>query len=150
MSAVNGSVRPSESRAAEVLGNYTVETLASGSGQADDITVISTLAAYTLGANIENGWILASGAANMTGNALGNELKGNYGADTLYGLDGNDILRSGPDTDTVDVLYGGAGDDIYHIDWDSSDGYPYYLNAPDDDIVVVSPDAGRVRVAERR
>jgi serralysin len=36
--------------------------------------VHSTLSTYTLGANVENGRILATGTANLTGNTLNNLL----------------------------------------------------------------------------
>jgi Ca2+-binding RTX toxin-like protein len=61
--------------------------------------VFSSLAAYTLGAHIENGRILATGAANLTGNALDNLLDAGTGANLLDGAGGND---------TVSYLYGAS------------------------------------------
>jgi hypothetical protein len=63
-------------------------------------TVYSTLAAYTLTANVENGRILATVAANLTGNTLNN---------VLYAGAGNNVLNGGSGTDTVSYAYGLAG-----------------------------------------
>jgi Ca2+-binding RTX toxin-like protein len=63
-------------------------------------TVYSTLAAYTLTANVENGRILATVAANLTGNTLNN---------VLYAGAGNNVLDGGTGTDTVSYAYGLAG-----------------------------------------
>ncbi len=79
-----------------------------GSGGTD--TVVSSLASYCIGANIEN-LELASGVEglNGTGNALANLLVGNDGTNELSGLEGNDtILGLGGH----DLLGGGAGDDV--------------------------------------
>ena len=54
--------------------------------------VVSYLAAYTLGAHIESGRILATGAANLTGNALDNLLYAGAGNNVLDGTGGNDTL----------------------------------------------------------
>ncbi|MEF8756328.1 MAG: calcium-binding protein [Accumulibacter sp.] len=79
-------------------GDRVTETNASPvSGGTDQ--VFSSLAAYTLGAHIENGRILATGAANLTGNALDNRLHAGSGANLLDGAGGND---------TVSYLYGAA------------------------------------------
>ena len=61
--------------------------------------VYSSLAAYTLGANIENGRILATGAANLSGNALDN---------LLYAGAGNNLLDGAGGNDTVSYLYGAS------------------------------------------
>jgi Ca2+-binding RTX toxin-like protein len=98
-------------------------------------TVESTLAAYTLTANVEHLVIKATVASNGAGNDLNNQLTGNNlantlsgggatgsgndslygldGNDTLYGQDGNDLLDGGAGTDS---LIGGTGDDIYIVD----------------------------------
>lgn len=76
-------------------------------------TVYSTLAAYTLTSNVENGHIRAAGIANISGNSLDNTLKGNSTRNTLIGGLGSDILDGGADADT---LIGGEGSDIYYID----------------------------------
>jgi Ca2+-binding RTX toxin-like protein len=60
----------------------------------------ATLAAYTLTANVENGRILATVAANLTGNTLNN---------VLYAGAGNNVLDGGTGIDTVSYAYGLAG-----------------------------------------
>ncbi|ARO22596.1 serralysin-like metalloprotease domain-containing protein [Rhizobium sp. TAL182] len=67
-------------------------------------TVRTTLAAYTLGANVENLLFTGSGSFTGTGNALVNTITGGAGNDTLDGGVGNDTLD------------GGAGNDIYVAD----------------------------------
>jgi Ca2+-binding RTX toxin-like protein/alpha-tubulin suppressor-like RCC1 family protein len=59
--------------------------------------VFSSLAAYTLGANVENGRILAAGIASLTGNGLDN---------LLYGGSGNNLLDGAGGNDTASYLYG--------------------------------------------
>ncbi|MBC9252479.1 hypothetical protein A9179_19620 [Pseudomonas alcaligenes] len=55
-------------------------------------TVFSSLAAYTLGNNLENLRIQATGAANGTGNALNNTIHAGSGNNVLDGGAGNDLL----------------------------------------------------------
>jgi hypothetical protein len=62
--------------------------------------VHTTLASYTLGNHVENGRILATGAANLTGNALNN---------LLYAGTGNNVLDGGAGSDTVTWAYGVIG-----------------------------------------
>ncbi len=52
--------------------------------------VFSSLANYTLTANVENGSIAIGGSANLSGNALNNILSGNSGNNLLNGGDGID------------------------------------------------------------
>ncbi|MBD2840098.1 hypothetical protein ID144_23935, partial [Pseudomonas sp. JM0905a] len=79
-------------------GDVVSETNAvAGTGGTD--TVYSYLAAYTLGANVEHGRILATGAANLTGNALAN---------TLFAGSGNNVLNGGLGVDTVSYAYAGS------------------------------------------
>ncbi|MFI3154864.1 MAG: M10 family metallopeptidase C-terminal domain-containing protein [Methylococcaceae bacterium] len=75
-------------------GDVVTETSAAGTD-----LVNSYLGNYTLGANIENGGILAAGAANLTGNGLDN---------TLYAGAGNNILNGGAHIDTVSYVSAGA------------------------------------------
>ncbi|HEX8256710.1 MAG TPA: calcium-binding protein [Allosphingosinicella sp.] len=67
---------------------------------------------YTLGANLERLQLLGGGDLDGKGNALGNELYGNGGANLLSGGLGRDLLngRGG-----VDDLRGGAGNDVYLV-----------------------------------
>ena len=61
-------------------------------GQGAHDLVQSLLAAYTLGANVEDGRILATGAADLTGNGLNNLLFAGAGDNLLDGLAGRDTL----------------------------------------------------------
>jgi serralysin len=72
-------------------------------------TVRTTLAAYTLGADLENLLNLGKSAFTGKGNALANTLTGGSGSDTLYGGAGNDTLCGGAGND---ILYGEAGNDL--------------------------------------
>jgi Ca2+-binding RTX toxin-like protein len=67
-------------------------------------TVQTALAAYTLGANLENLTYTGTGNFAGTGNAEANVITGGAGNDTLDGAAG------------ADTLIGGAGDDIYFVD----------------------------------
>ncbi|WP_425504959.1 DUF4214 domain-containing protein [Rhizobium indicum] len=76
-------------------------------------TVRTSLASYTLAANVEN--LIYTGAAAFagTGNGLDNMITGGAGADTLTGGAGNDTLDGGVG---ADKLIGGTGDDTYVVD----------------------------------
>jgi Ca2+-binding RTX toxin-like protein len=80
-------------------GDQVVETNAVASTGGID-HVHSYLSAYTLGANVENGRILSSGTASLTGNSLNN---------VLYAGMGSNIINGGAGTDTVSYAYGVAG-----------------------------------------
>lgn len=67
---------------------------------------------YTLGDHLEV-LRLWGYSINGTGNALDNELEGNYEANTLTGGAGNDLLDGSYYADT---LLGGTGDDRYIVD----------------------------------
>ncbi|WJN59968.1 hypothetical protein OH686_14530 [Pseudomonas sp. SO81] len=71
------------------------ETNASLSTGGSD-TVYSYLSKYTLGANIENGRIVAGGNASLTGNSLNN---------ILYAGAGSNVLNGGTGSDSVSYLY---------------------------------------------
>lgn len=112
----------------DVAGDSVVESVDAGTD-----TIKTVLAAYTLGANIEN---LTFSAATSTalawnGNKLSNTITGSNGNDTLIGFDGNDALNGGAGNDTLDgglgndtlsggagndVMRGGANNDIYIVD----------------------------------
>lgn len=94
---------------------YIVDSLADrvfeGANQGID-TVRTTLATYTLGANVEN-LVGTNGVVHrFTGNGLANAITGNALADTLTGAAGNDTLDGGAG---IDRLVGGIGDDTYDI-----------------------------------
>ncbi len=76
-------------------------------GQGID-TVQTTLAAYALGANVENLERLGNADFTGAGNALNNVITGGAGIDALDGGAGDDILNGG---NGADILAGGEGND---------------------------------------
>ena len=86
------------------------DTVTELAGQGVD-SVSTTLAAYALGANLENLYHVGAGAFTGTGNALDNDLYGGNGGAKLDGGAGNDTLEGGLGNDS---LQGGAGDDIIY------------------------------------
>ncbi|ABC89539.1 rhizobiocin/RTX toxin and hemolysin-type calcium binding protein [Rhizobium etli CFN 42] len=76
-------------------------------------TIWTTLAAYTLGANVENLTYFGTAAFAGTGNDLANMITGGTASDTLSGGVGNDTLNGGAGADR---LIGGVGNDIYIVD----------------------------------
>lgn len=112
------------------VGDSVIEAAGEGTDQ-----VRTTLAAYTLGANVEKLLFIGSGNFTGTGNDLNNEIEGGSSNDTLTGGDGwdyligrggSDALYGGNDGDTLDggagadQLEGNDGDDVYLVD-DSGD-----------------------------
>ncbi len=98
------------------LADVVTEATAGG-----DDTVMTSLAKYGLGANLEN--LLYTGAAgfNGTGNSLANLLAGGIGNDSLNGGAG------------ADILIGGTGNDSYWVD--SAADSVFELAAEGNDIV---------------
>ncbi|WP_375739225.1 peroxidase family protein [Pseudomonas boanensis] len=80
------------------VGDVVIE--AAGGGQD---SLVTTLASYTLGANIEN--LIYDGTGNFTG-------RGNALNNTLVGGSGNDVLIGGGGADTMS---GGLGNDVYEV-----------------------------------
>ena len=78
--------------------NSTLDIVTEGLNAGMD-QVNSALANYTLGANLENGRILHTGAANLLGNELNN---------VLYAGAGNNILNGGAGSDTASYQYATA------------------------------------------
>ena len=84
-------------------------------------TVGVSLASYTLGANVENGFFTGTGAYSLSGNNLANELVGGDGGGTLSGENGRDTLIGGDGEDrligggSVDTMDGGEGNDRYDV-----------------------------------
>ncbi|GAA0645100.1 Ig-like domain-containing protein [Brevundimonas lenta] len=76
------------------------DTVVELAGEGND-TIETTLAAYTLGANVEN--LLYTGTGNFagTGNALDNVIRGGLGNDTFKGGAGNDTLFGGGGTNVA-------------------------------------------------
>ncbi|WEK29101.1 MAG: peroxidase family protein [Candidatus Pseudomonas phytovorans] len=79
--------------------------------------VRTTLASYTMAANVENLTYTGVGNFTGTGNGLANIINGAAGNDTLAGDGGNDILNGNAGNDTLngdagnDQLFGGLGAD---------------------------------------
>jgi Ca2+-binding RTX toxin-like protein len=76
-------------------------------------TIVSSVSIAALAANVENAQLTGTGALDLTGNALDNNLVGNAGANHIDGGDGNDTLAGGAGSDT---LIGGIGDDTFIFD----------------------------------
>jgi Ca2+-binding RTX toxin-like protein len=74
--------------------------------------VRTSLASYSLGANVENLTYIGATGFKGAGNALDNTIIGGKAADRLYGLDGNDRLFGGAGKDT---LSGGVGADVFQF-----------------------------------
>jgi Ca2+-binding RTX toxin-like protein len=81
------------------VGDLVSETNATASSGGTDL-VYSYLSSYTLGANVENGHLLSTGAANLTGNSLNN---------VLYAGVGNNVLNGSTGIDTVSYAFGVTG-----------------------------------------
>lgn len=97
------------------LGNDTYvvdanDTLIEAAGEGLD-TVRTSLGTYRLKANFEDLEYTGTGAFNGLGNAADNNIAGGTGADSLFGYEGNDILRGG--SGAANTLIGGLGDDLY-------------------------------------
>ncbi len=103
------------------LGNdqYTVDNAGdqvielSGVGSGND-RVFSSLANYTLPANVERLMLVEQSAALVgVGNALDNVIDGNSAANRLEGGAGNDLLDGHAG---IDTMVGGAGNDTFVVD----------------------------------
>lgn len=102
------------------VGDLVVER--AGQGTADKVN--SSLANYTLGAEVENLTLIGTNAINGTGNALGNFIVGNTATNTLVGAGGADRLQGG----------GGADKFVYTAVSDSApSGYDRILDLSADD-----------------
>ncbi len=75
--------------------------------------VQTALGSLVLAANIENLTYNGAGAFVGIGNALGNIITGQNGADQLYGLGGDDTIYGG--FIAANTLVGGLGDDSYYV-----------------------------------
>lgn len=83
-----------------------------GGGGTDLVQVKLTSGTYILGTDVENGQVMGSSSAGITGNDLANYLTGSSGSNTLTGGIGNDTLDGGAGNDR---LIGGVGDDVYIV-----------------------------------
>jgi Ca2+-binding RTX toxin-like protein len=89
-----------------VVDNAGDQTIEAAGGGTDAVT--TTLATWTLSADVENLTGMAATGQSLTGNGSVNLITGGAGADSLYGMAGVDTLRGG---DGADRLTGGAGND---------------------------------------
>jgi Ca2+-binding RTX toxin-like protein len=89
-------------------GDVVVELAGGG-----DDTVLTTLANYILGANVEHANYMGNGVFKATGNGLDNAIKGGNGGSVIDGGAGNDTLSGGTG---IDKLIGGTGNDVYVVD----------------------------------
>jgi Ca2+-binding RTX toxin-like protein len=67
---------------------------------------------FTLGANVERGFIRLASGLTLTGNGINNVLTGFDGNDTLNGGAGNDSLRGGAGVDTFVYADGFGADTV--------------------------------------
>ncbi|MEG3166329.1 cellulase family glycosylhydrolase [Sphingomonas sp. PB2P19] len=115
-----------DSYVVDAAGDMVIEQAGEGSD-----TVRTTLASYTLGANVEKLLLQGIGDQSGRGNAQANSLTGNAGANHLWGMagtdyllgkDGNDVLDGGDGNDVLDggtgadTMIGGTGNDSYVVD----------------------------------
>lgn len=103
------------------------DTIVEAVGQGYD-TVETTLASFTLGANVENLIYSGSGDFTGTGNALANMLTGGAGADVFTGGGGDDIVN------------GGGGSDLFVLSGVQAD---YTITYSDGAVSVLDNTAGR-------
>lgn len=105
------------------------DSVIENSGEGND-TVRTTLASYTLTANVENLRFIGVGNFTGTGNGLSNQIFGGSGDDTLSGGDGSDFLTGNGGDDS---LYGGADHDTL----DGSAGADYMEGNDGNDAYIV-------------
>jgi Ca2+-binding RTX toxin-like protein len=77
---------------------------------ANGIDTVLSAVSLTLGSNVENLTLTATGSVNGTGNSLDNAITGGSGANVLNGSSGNDTLSGGAGNDN---LTGGSGSDEF-------------------------------------
>lgn len=78
-------------------------------GENPGLEVVYTTIAYTLGAGLDELYLITPTGLAGTGNDLDNTIGGNVGDDVLSGLGGQDTLYGDKGADTLD---GGDGDDV--------------------------------------
>ena len=79
----------------------------------EGLDTVQAAISYGLTAEIENLTLTGTAAINGIGNNLDNRLTGNAAANTLSGMEGNDIIDGKA---AADLLIGGAGNDTYYVD----------------------------------
>lgn len=128
---------------------YVVDSLSdivseAGGGGTDLVQVKFASGVYTLGTDIENGQVMASSAAGITGNDLANYLTGSGGANTLTGGIGNDTLDGGLGNDR---LVGGVDNDTYIVNA-AGDVIVEAANEGDDHVQVAFTAAGTYALSD--
>ena len=100
--------------------NEATDSVVEGSGGTTGTdTIVSTLANYTLIANVENLTMGGANAINGTGNSVANVITGNKGINALNGAGGADTINGGGGADNInggadaDTLNGGNGIDRF-------------------------------------
>ncbi|MBG9389137.1 FG-GAP-like repeat-containing protein [Caenimonas aquaedulcis] len=88
-------------------GDVVVESVALPEGGID--TVYTMLPAYTLGANVERGYIQATAAANLSGNSLNNIFTAGSGPNVIDGAGGTDQVTYASASSGVTVNLSVAG-----------------------------------------
>ncbi|HEU5018687.1 MAG TPA: calcium-binding protein [Pseudolabrys sp.] len=96
------------------------DTVTENAGEGASDQVRTTLASYTLGANLEYLTGIADTGQTLTGNNVGNLITGGGGNDTLDGGAGADTLQGGKGNDTYvvtagDVINENAGEGIDQV-----------------------------------
>ncbi|AYF85838.1 MULTISPECIES: peroxidase family protein [unclassified Pseudomonas] len=98
-----------------------LDSVTEAAGDGRDM-VRTTLASYSLGANVEdlayigssNFTAVGNGLANVIAGAVGNDtLSGGGGNDMMFGVAGNDVLNGNAGADR---MVGGVGDDTFYVD----------------------------------
>ncbi len=84
------------------------DTVTENAGEGTD-EVRTSLATYTLGANVENLTGLSASGQALTGNGLANHITAGGGDDVLVGRGGSDTLDGGAGFDTASYTGNGAG-----------------------------------------
>ena len=118
------------------VGDQIVEAVNGGTD-----TVRTTLASYTLGANVENLTKTNGGDFAGTGNGLANDIRGSSLNDTLNSQGGNDILRGNDGSDNPN---GGAGTDQLL----GGNGNDTMTGGTGNDIFVFGPNFGNDRITD--
>lgn len=119
------------------------DTIVEAAGEGSD-TVSTSLATFTLGANLENLTFTGTAAATGTGNADANALTGGAGADTLNGAGGSDTLTGGAGADNFVIATTAdsplAGPDQI-TDFSTADGDKVDLSGIDANTATAADDA---------
>ena len=131
-----------------------LDVVAEGAGAGNDTVVlgVTTYApfSYTLADNVENleinpAWANANYyyyyPVTITGNALGNIMRGGSGPDYFKGMAGNDRLFGNDGFDTLDggagndIMAGGLGNDTYYVDAAGDKVFEYPANGQIDLVI---------------